>query len=163
MNTKSVGYGFFSITFYKKNEILISFILYIITNTRKDKIMSSIPICEDALRNLLNDDTPFSNFHPNYVANSMRDRELSSLRKTVTCAFCLKYTDTMTLEEEGVDTPINRDDIKAVYEMALTMLKPKQKLGLSYIPSSPSPAVETVSEDAYNHVHHLHFAIQTWS
>jgi hypothetical protein len=112
---------------------------------------------------LLNDNTPFSNLHPNYVANPEVDRNLYSLRKTVTRAFCLKNTYTMTIEVEGVDTPINRDDIKAVYEMALTMLKPEQKLGLSYIPSFPSPAVETVSEDAYNHVHHLHFAIQTWS
>ena len=124
--------------------------------------MSSILICKEALRNLLNDNMPFSNFHPGYVANPKRDRELSSLRKTVTCAFCLKYTYAMTKEVEGGDTSITRDDIKAVYEMALTMLNPEQISGLSYIPSFPSPAVETVSEDAYNRVHHLHFAYQTW-
>ncbi len=110
---------------------------------------------------MLNNNTPFSNFHPNYVANPEVDRTLYLLCKTVTYAFCLK--DIHAIEEEGVDTPINRNDIKAVYEMALTMLKPEQILGLSYIPSFPSPAVETVSEDAYNHVHQLHFAIQTWS
>ena len=160
MNTKSVECGFFSITFYKKNEILICFILYIITNTREDKIMSSVPICEVALRNLLNNNTPFSNFHPNYVANPEVDRTLYLLCKTVTYAFCLKNT--YAIEVEGGDTPITRDDIKAVYEMALTMLKPEQKLGLSYIPSFQSPAVETVSEDAYNRVHQLYYAYQNW-
>ncbi len=137
---------------------------YIITNTRKNKIM---PLSNDNLRNLLENNTPFSRFHPDYVADPRVDRYLSLLRNISRSAFCLQKTDTYAIaiaieEEEGIDTPTNRDVIKDVYKIALTMLNSEQILGLNCLPSFPSPAVATVSEDAYNRVHHLHFAIQTW-
>lgn len=136
---------------------------YIITNTRKDNIMSSMPICDDDLRKLLENQTPFSNLHPNYVADPEVDRILYCLRNISIMAFYLQKTYTIAIEEEEeVDTPINRDVIKAFYEMALTMLKPEQISGLNRAPSFPSPSSETVSDDAYNHVHRLHFAYQNW-
>jgi len=74
---------------------------YIITNTRKDKIMSSMPISEDDLSNLLGDKTPFSNHHPDYVANSKVDRILYRLRYISKMAIYLQKTYTIAIEEEG--------------------------------------------------------------
>jgi hypothetical protein len=120
--------------------------------------MSSIGLTAKVLSALLNNQTPFSNFHPDYVEDKETDRNLRKLYCISRNAFYLQNTNAI----EDNDTPINRNDVKAFYEMVLTLLTPEQISGLNYIPSFPSPSPVTVSDDAYNHVHRLHFAFQTW-
>ena len=127
----------------------------------KNKFMSSIGPSADAMRKLLNNQKPFSNLHPDYVEDKEADRNLQKLNCISKKALHLQNT--FAIEEEDDDgTTINRDNVDILYKMILPLLTPEQISELNCVPSLFPPFPATVSDDAYNHVHSLHIALQTW-